>query len=68
MRRIIDIVRSKYERMSDSEKKQLLSHYPDKMLMEDDSVFFVYDEDVRVSISGKGKLLDVEYCPSDKYR
>ncbi len=67
MRRIIDIVRSKYERMNDSERKQLLSHYPDEMLMEDDSVFFVYDGDVRVSISGKGKLIDVEYCLSDRY-
>lgn len=67
MRRIIDIVRSEYERMSDSERKQRLSHYPDEMLMEDDSVFFVYDGDVRVSISGKGKLIDVEYCLSDRY-
>lgn len=53
--------------MSDSERKQRLSHYPDEMLMEDDSVFFVYDGDVRVSISGKGKLIDVEYCLSDRY-
>ena len=67
MRRIIDIVRSKYERMSDSERKQLLSHCPDEMLMEDDSVFFVYDGDVRVGISGEGKLIDVEYCLSDRY-